>query len=91
MTIKELKNKLKGQFTHYTPFHTDHRKAIPWTQLGKDLSYLNGKELEKALDKKEVVEYKLGDWQKTACWSLNELQNGKGHYEMTRELIIYFK
>lgn len=92
MTIKELKKQLKGQYTDIIPFHTEHRNAIPYTQLGKEFQGLSGKKFVDLLDTKEVVEYKLDDWQKTACFSLKGLtKDGKGHYEMCRTLIIYFK
>ena len=91
MKVKELLKQLKGEYTSILPFHTDHRNALPFTQLGKDLSGLRGKAWDKAFGEKEVVEYELGDWQKTACWTMEEFSTGVGHYEMTRMLTIYFK
>lgn len=91
MTVKELKKKLKGQYTDILPFHTDRRNVIPFTQLGKDFDGKYGKAFEKVLDEKEVVEWELGEWQKTACWSGKEIFTGEGHYEMKRWLTVYFK
>ena len=91
MKVKELLKQLKGQYTDIRPIHTDHRKALPFTQLGKDLSGLRGKAFDKVFNEKEVVEWKLGEWKKTACWSGKEMFTGVGHYEMTRWLTIYFK
>lgn len=91
MKVKELKKKLKGQYTEIIPFHTDHRNAIPFTQLGRDFDGKYGKEFDKVLDEKEVVEYKLGEWKKTATWTGKEMLTGVGHYEMTRYLKIYLK
>ena len=91
MKVKELKKKLKGEYTEIRPVHTDHRNALPFTQLGKDLSGLTGKAFDKVFDEKEVVEWKLGDWKKTACWTGKEMITGVRHYEMQRFLIIYFK
>ena len=91
MLVKELKEQLKGQFTNIIPFHTERRNAIPFTQLGKEFNGLSGKEFNKVLDTKEVVEYELGEWEKVACWNSKEMKTGKGHYEQHRCLIIYFK
>ena len=91
MKVKELKKQLKGQYTDIIPFHTDHRHAIPFTQLGEDFSGLSGKAFNKVLDEKEVVEWELGKWEKAPCWSGKEVFTGVGHYEMKRFLIIYFK
>ena len=91
MTVKELKKKLKGQYTDIIPFHTDRRNALPFTQLGKDLSGLRGRAFDKVFNEKEVVEYELGEWQKVACWTGKEMFTGVGHYEMKRTLTIYFK
>lgn len=92
MTIKELKKQLKGQYTNIIPFHADHRNVIPYTMLGKEFNGLYGKKFVDLLDTKEVVEYELSEWQKTACFSLKGLaKDEKGHYEMCRTLTIYFK
>lgn len=91
MKVKELLKQLKGQYTEIQPVHTDHRNAIPFTQLGEDLKYLTGKAFNKVFNEKEVVEWKLDEWRKTACWSGKEILTGVGHYEMQRWLIIYFK
>lgn len=91
MKVKELKKKLKGEYTEIIPFHTDRRNVIPFTQLPREFRGLKGKSFDKVLDEKEVVEYKLGERKKTACWSGKELIGGAGHYEMTRYLTIYFK
>lgn len=92
MTIKELKRQLKGEYTNIIPFHTDHRNVIPYTMLGKEFNGLYGKKFMDLLDTKEVVDYKLSEWQKEACFNLQELaKSGKGHYEMSRTLTIYFK
>lgn len=91
MKVKELKKQLKGQYTNIIPFHTDRKKAIPFTQLGKDLSGLTGRAFDKVFDEKEVVEYRLGEWQKVACWTMEEFASGVGHYEQQRDLYIYFK
>lgn len=91
MTVKELKQKLKGKYTNIIPFHTDRRKAIPFTQLGKEFNGLFGKAFDKVLDEKEVVEYDLSDWEHTICSTNAELKQGKYHYEMSRTLIIYFR
>ena len=84
MTVKELRQKLKGQYTNIIPFHTDRRNALPFTQLGREFDGLYGKAFERLLDTKEVVDYELGEWKKTACWNQKELTTGVGHYEMTR-------
>lgn len=91
MKVKELKKKLKGQYTEILPVHADHRNAVPFTQLGEDLGGLTGKAFNRAFDKKEVVEWKLGEWKKTICWVGKEMLTGVGHYEMQRQLIIYFE
>lgn len=91
MKVKELKKKLKGQYTDIRPVHTDHRKATPFTQLGKDLDGLAGKAFDRVLDEKEVVEWKLGEWKKTSCWTGGEMATGAGHCETQRWLTIYFK
>lgn len=91
MKVKELKKQLKGQFTDIRPVHTDHRKALPFTQLGRDLEDLTGKAFDKVFDEKEVIEWKLGEWKKVATWSGKEITTGVGHYEQQRWLIIYFK
>ena len=91
MTVKELKRQLKGEYTNIIPFHTEHRNAIPYTQLGKEFQGLYGKKFMDLLDTKEVVEYELSEWHKEACFNLKELKNEKGHYEMSRTLTIYFK
>ena len=91
MTVKELKKQLKGQYTNIIPFRSDRRNAIPFTQLGKEFDGLTGKAFDRMLDTKEVVEYKLGEWKKVACWSGSEMKTGIGHYEQHRTLTIYFK
>lgn len=92
MKVKELKKKLKGQYTDIRPVHNDHRKALPFTQLGKDLAGLTGKAFDKVFDEKEVVEWKLGEWKNVAAWTTKEfLTNGVGHCEQQRWLTIYFK
>lgn len=91
MKVKELRKKLKGQYTEILPIHADHRNAVPFTQLGEDLSGLTGKAFNRTFDKKEVVEWKLGEWKKTICWVGKEMLTGVGHYEMQRQLIIYFE
>lgn len=91
MKVKELLKQLKGQYTTIIPRHTDRRKALPFTQLGEDLKNLTGKAFDKVFNEKEVVEWKLGEWKKTACWSGKEILTGVGHYEMTRYLTIYIK
>ena len=91
MKVKELLKELKGQYTNIIPFHTDRRHAIPYTQLGREFDGLSGKAFQKVLDEKEVVEYKLGEWKKVACWSMKEFKDGVGHYEQQRTLTIYFK
>lgn len=91
MKVKELRKQLKGNYTEIIPFHTDRRNVIPFTQLPREFWGLKGKSFDKVLDEKEVVEYKLGEWKRTACWTNEELIKGVGHYEMTRYLTIYFK
>ena len=91
MTVKELKKQLKGQYTDIMPFRTDRRDVMPFTMLGADLYGLTGREFDRVFDTKEVVEYKLGEWKKVACWSTKEMKSGTGHYEMHRTLTIYFK
>lgn len=93
MKVKELLKQLKGQYTDVIPFHTDKRDVIPFTHLGEDLENLTGKAFNKVFNEKEVVEYELGEWLKTPCWTFEELfiKGGVGHYKMTRTLIIYFK
>ena len=91
MTIKELKSMLKGQYTNILPFNNNHRKAIPFTQLGKEFIGKSGKEFDKVLDTKEVVEYELSNWENVMCWTRKEMASHKGHWEKQRTLIIYFK
>lgn len=91
MKVKELRKRLKGQYTEIIPFHTDRRNVIPFTQLPPEFRGLIGKKFDDVLDEKEVVEYKLGEWKRTACRTPEELIKGVGHYEMTRYLTIYFK
>lgn len=91
MKVKDLKKKLKGQYTDILPFHTNYRDVIPFTHLGKEFEGKYGKAFERVLNEKEVVEYELGEWHKTACWSGKEIFTGTGHYETKRWLTIYFK
>ena len=91
MTVKELKQMLNGKFTNTIPFHTDRRKVIPYTQLGKEFNGLYGKEFEKVLDEKEVAEFDLSDWEQVICSTNEELKHGTYHYEMRRTLTIYFR
>lgn len=92
MTVKELKKKLKGQYTDIQPVNDKHRDAIPFTQLGKDLNELTGKAFDKVFNEKEVVKWKLKEPKKVACWNANEFMSKKGgHYETQRWLVIYFK
>lgn len=91
MKVKELRKQLKGEYTEIIPFHTEKRNVIPFTQLPREFLGLKGKKFDRVLDEKEVVEYKLGERKRTACWTSEELIEGVGHYKMTRYLTIYFK
>lgn len=76
MTVKELKKKLKGQFTDIRPINIYHPKAAPFTQLGEDLKGLSGKAFNNVFDKKEVVKWELDEWQDALSWTAEELFNG---------------
>ena len=89
MKVKELLKKLNGEYTRILPFHTEHRNAAPFTQLGEEFKFLEGESFMKVLKEKEVVEYKLSDW--SVGYSGSIINPNKGKQKLTRTLFIYFR
>lgn len=89
MTVKELKKKLKGQYTDVIILHTKHRRGIPYTQLGKGYNQCrNDRERIQWIDSQEVDDYELYKTGATRCFNIKLKYTGS--YDGV-SLMIYIK